>query len=307
MNNIESLVKNYLSYCSSQKRLDNKTVKAYRIDLTQFINYLGTYELTMITQDILEMYISILHQNYKPRTVKRKIASIKALFHYFEYKNLIEQNPFNKLHIKFREPIILPKIIPLHTMEYLLKTIYNQQNNAKTSYQRRAAIRDSAVCEMLFATGIRISELCSLSVLDVNLYEGIILVHGKGSKERRLQLGNVDVIEALKRYKTEFLTEIQNCQNFFVNQSGRPLSDQAVRRMIAKYSNLAAIDLHITPHMFRHTFATCLLEADVDIRYIQEMLGHSSINITEIYTHVAVSKQRDILTAKHPRKDFHIS
>lgn len=307
MNNIESLVKNYLSYCSSQKRLDSKTVKAYRIDLTQFINYLSTYELTMITQDILEMYISILHQNYKPRTVKRKIASIKALFHYFEYKNLIEQNPFNKLHIKFREPIILPKIIPLHTMEYLLKTIYNQQNNAKTSYQRRAAIRDSAVCEMLFATGIRISELCSLSVLDVNLYEGIILVHGKGSKERRLQLGNVDVIEALKRYKTEFLTEIQNCQNFFVNQSGRPLSDQAVRRMIAKYSNLAAIDLHITPHMFRHTFATCLLEADVDIRYIQEMLGHSSINITEIYTHVAVSKQRDILTAKHPRKDFHIS
>lgn len=307
MNNIESLVKNYLSYCSSQKRLDSKTVKAYRIDLTQFINYLGTYELNMITQDILEMYISILHQNYKPRTVKRKIASIKALFHYFEYKNLIEQNPFNKLHIKFREPIILPKIIPLHTMEYLLKTIYNQQNNAKTSYQRRAAIRDSAVCEMLFATGIRISELCSLSVLDVNLYEGIILVHGKGSKERRLQLGNVDVIEALKRYKTEFLTEIQNCQNFFVNQSGRPLSDQAVRRMIAKYSNLAAIDLHITPHMFRHTFATCLLEADVDIRYIQEMLGHSSINITEIYTHVAVSKQRDILTAKHPRKDFHIS
>lgn len=307
MNNIESLVKNYLSYCSSQKRLDSKTVKAYRIDLTQFINYLGTYELNMITQDILEMYISILHQNYKPRTVKRKIASIKALFHYFEYKNLIEQNPFNKLHIKFREPVILPKIIPLHTMEYLLKTIYNQQNNAKTSYQKRAAIRDSAVCEMLFATGIRISELCSLSVLDVNLYEGIILVHGKGSKERRLQLGNVDVIEALKRYKTEFLTEIQNCQNFFVNQSGRPLSDQAVRRMIAKYSNLAAIDLHITPHMFRHTFATCLLEADVDIRYIQEMLGHSSINITEIYTHVAVSKQRDILTAKHPRKDFHIS
>lgn len=307
MNNIESLVKNYLSYCSSQKRLDSKTVKAYRIDLTQFINYLGTYELTMITQDILEMYISILHQNYKPRTVKRKIASIKALFHYFEYKNLIEQNPFNKLHIKFREPVILPKIIPLHTMEYLLKTIYNQQNNAKTAYQRRAAIRDSAICEMLFATGIRISELCSLSVLDVNLYEGIILVHGKGSKERRLQLGNVDVIEALRRYKTEFLTEIQNCQNFFVNQSGRPLSDQAVRRMITKYSNLAAIDLHITPHMFRHTFATCLLEADVDIRYIQEMLGHSSINITEIYTHVAVSKQRDILISKHPRKDFHIS
>ena len=102
------------------------------------------------------------------------------------------------------------------------------------------------------------------------------------------------------------MNEIQRCNYFFVNQSGRPLSDQAVRRMINKYTSLAAIELHITPHMFRHTFATSLLEADVDIRYIQEMLGHSSINITEIYTHVAMSKQRDILTTKHPRKDFHI-
>ena len=92
----------------------------------------------------------------------------------------------------------------------------------------------------------------------------------------------------------------------FANQNGNPLSDQAVRRMINKYSSLAAIEMHITPHMFRHTFATCLLEADVDIRYIQEMLGHSSINITEIYTHVTVSKQRDILATKHPRTDFHI-
>ena len=91
-----------------------------------------------------------------------------------------------------------------------------------------------------------------------------------------------------------------------MNQSSRPLSDQAIRRMIQKYSSLAALELHITPHMFRHTFATSLLEADVDIRYIQEMLGHSSIHITEIYTHVAMAKQRDILTNKHPRKDFHI-
>ena len=113
-------------------------------------------------------------------------------------------------------------------------------------------------------------------------------------------------MHALKEYKKEFFTEIQNCDHFFANQSGKALSDQAVRRMINKYTTLASIDLHITPHMFRHTFATSLLEADVDIRYIQEMLGHSSINITEIYTHVTVAKQRDILTTKHPRKDFHI-
>lgn len=304
MNEMEQHITNYLDFCALQKRLDSKTIKAYRIDLTQFTNHITEAKLADITHHTLEMYISHLHQNYQPKTVKRKIASLKALFHYFEYKDFITQNPFNKVQIKFREPIILPKTIPLHTVESLLKTIYSQQTNAKTLHQRRDALRDSAVCELLFATGMRISELCSLTVNDVNLQDGTILIYGKGAKERRLQLGNADVIAALKKYKAEFSCEIESCHNFFVNQSCKPLSDQTVRRMITKYTNLAAIDLHITPHMFRHTFATSLLEADVDIRYIQEMLGHSSINITEIYTHVAVSKQRDILTTKHPRKDF---
>ncbi len=160
--------------------------------------------------------------------------------------------------------------------------------------------------ELLFATGMRISELCSLDIKSVNLYDRTILIYGKGSKERKVQIGNDDVVSILERYKTDFQTEIQSCGHFFANQNGKELSDQAVRRMINRYTSLAAIDLHITPHMFRHTFATSLLEADVDIRYIQEILGHSSINITEIYTHVAMSKQRDILTTKHPRKDFQI-
>ena len=114
------------------------------------------------------------------------------------------------------------------------------------------------------------------------------------------------MIRVLSEYKHAFLSEIQACSYFFASQGGRGLSDQSVRRMINKYTSLAAIELHITPHMFRHTFATCLLEADVDIRYIQEMLGHSSINITEIYTHVAMSKQRAILTSKHPRNSFQV-
>ena len=153
---------------------------------------------------------------------------------------------------------------------------------------------------------MRISELCTLKSEDVNLYDGTILIYGKGDKERRIQIGNDTVLSILEEYKTDFKTEIKSCNHFFANHSGKALSDQSVRRMINKYSSLAGIDLHITPHMFRHTFATSLLEADVDIRYIQEMLGHSSINVTEIYTHVAIAKQRDILTTKHPRKDFHI-
>lgn len=306
METIKTCISNYLEYCTSQKCLDEKTLKAYRIDLRQFSDQIPISNITEITSKTLEQYIARLHVQYKPKTVKRKIASVKALFHYMEYKDIIDHNPFSKILIHFREPVILPKTIPLHTVETFLSTIYKQRKNAQTSYQKRNALRDAAVAELLFATGMRISELCSLKTDDVNLYDGTILIYGKGDKERRIQIGNEAVIHILTEYKDSFHANRQSCSNFFINQSGKALSDQAVRRMINKYTSLASIDQHITPHMFRHTFATSLLEADVDIRYIQEMLGHSSINITEIYTHVTVSKQRDILATKHPRNDFHI-
>ncbi len=306
MNNLDKQISNYLEYCQYQRRLDDKSLKAYRIDLRQFSQQHIATTISNITSDMLEKYITILNKTYKPKTVKRKIASIKAFFSYLEYKDYIEKNPFNKVKTKFREPIILPKTIPLHTVETFLAIIYKQRKDANTIYQKRNALRDAAVIELLFATGLRISELCSLRKNDIDLFDQTVLVYGKGSKERRIQIGNDDVIKILKEYKKEYESEIKNCDYFFANQSGKKLSDQAVRRMINKYSSLAAINLHITPHMFRHTFATSLLEADVDIRYIQEMLGHSSINITQIYTHVAMSKQRDILINKHPRKNFHI-
>lgn len=299
-------INDYLDYCRTQKRLDEKTLKAYRIDLTQFCEQFPDMEIKNVTTAVLEKFIAELHQRYKPKTVKRKLASLKAVFHYWEYREILDKNPFNKMQIKFREPVILPKTIPLHTVEAFLSTMYRQYACAKTDYQRQNALRDIAVIELLFATGIRISELCSLKTADVNLLDKTILIYGKGSKERRVQLGNDDVISVLVKYKKTYEKQMLVCGRFFVNQSGRPLSDQSIRRMINKYGALAAIEQHITPHMFRHTFATSLLEADVDIRYIQEILGHSSINITEIYTHVAMAKQRDILVSKHPRKNFHI-
>ena len=305
MDNLQTQITSYLEYCLTQKRLDEKTIKAYKIDLFQFSDGISTTSLLEITPSILENYIKKLHEKYKPKSVKRKIASIKAFFHYLEYRNIIIQNPFNKIQIHFREPVILPKTIPLYIVEKFLSTIYSQRSNAKTDYQKRNALRDAAVAELLFSTGIRISELCNLKNNDVNLIDGIILIYGKGSKERLLQIGNSSVLDILMEYKNNFYQEILQCDHFFTSQSGKPLSDQSVRRMINKYSSIASIDLHITPHMFRHTFATSLLEADVDIRYIQEMLGHSAINITEIYTHVAVAKQKDILANKHPRKNFH--
>lgn len=301
MKNLEMNVRSYLEYCEMQKRLNEKTLKAYRIDLRQFLEEIVCNEITV---DLLEEYIGKLHERFKPKTVKRKIASLKAFFHYLEYKEMIDRNPFNKIQLHFREPVILPKTIPLGIVEKFLGTIYREMDNARTVYQKRNALRDVAVVELLFATGMRISELCMLKNGDVNLEDGVVLIYGKGSKERRLQIGNQEVITILKKYKNDFRDEIVRCGYFFVNQSSNVLSDQAVRRMINKYATMAAIELHITPHMFRHTFATALLEADVDIRYIQEMLGHSSITITEIYTHVATSKQKGYSCCKTSKKEF---
>jgi integrase/recombinase XerD len=304
MNNLQTFFEEYIAFCQYQKRLDRKTLNAYKTDLKQFSQQLHSISIEAVTPDMLENYISHLHQSYKPKTVKRKIASLKAFFHYLEYKEIIDRNPFNKIHVKFREPVILPKTIPLHLMELLFTTMYQQHVIATTPYQKRKTLRDIAVVETLFSTGIRISELCSLKETDVNLHDGSILILGKGSKERLIQIGNTDVLQLLMKYKNVFYQEIGKANHFFVNPNSSPLSDQSVRRMLKKYAAIAGIDLHITPHMFRHTFATSLLEADVDIRYIQEMLGHSSINVTEIYTHVALSKQKDILQNKHPRQKF---
>ena len=302
----QSHLSNYLAYCTAQKKLDSKTIKSYMIDLYQFLCFIEDTEIEELSIPILESYISSLHAHYKPKTVKRKIASTKAFFHYLEYKEILEKNPFDKLHIRFREPILLPKTIPLHSIESILATIYHEHQTARTPYQRRNALRDAAVIEFLFATGIRISELCNLTPNEVNLNEGSILIYGKGSKERRIHIGNEDVLNILKEYEKKYHKEIVSCNHFFASQSGKPLSDQSVRRMINKYTSVASIDQHITPHMFRHSFATYLIEEGVDVSCVQQILGHSSIKTTQIYIHIAAKKQAEILKELHPRNNMKI-
>ena len=300
MNNLNSYIAEYIEYCQYRKHLDTKTIKAYLIDLKQY--YFFSSELPIcLSKETLDQYITTLHKQYKPRTVKRKIASIKAFFHYLEYRELIPENPFLKLDIRFREAKLLPKTIPFHSIQTFLSTLYTQKENAKSEYQLRCCIRDIAVIELLFATGMRISELCSLKPSDIDMKSHTILIFGKGAKERILQIENPEVISAITLYQETFKDDIAFCGYYFVNRLRHKLSDQSVRFMINRYVKIAEINQHITPHMFRHSFATLLLEQDVDIRYIQKMLGHSSISTTEIYTHVSNTKQKDILINKHPR------
>ena len=287
--------------CANQKKLTYKTIDAYRNDIHQFFKNTDYRNLDYFVSSDIENYSSYLIKQFRPKTVKRKLASIRTFFHFLARKKVISKNPFYDALLKFREPIELPKTIPLHYIKTFLKTIYIEMNTAATPYRRRNALRDASICELLFCTGIRVSELCSIEPDDIDLEAGTILIHGKGAKERLLQIGSTPVVTLLCKYRDSYKKEIEHCNHFFANQSGNPFNDQAVRRMINHYTELAGIEKHITPHMFRHTFATSLLDADVDIRYIQEMLGHSSIHTTEIYTHVSLAKQKDILTSRHPR------
>lgn len=303
---LHTLIEKYLIYCELQKGLNPKTIKAYRIDLSQFESY-AKEQKDGSSKELICSYLESLYSKYKPKSIKRKLATLKAFYEYLTYEEIIEDNPFSKIHLKIKEPIILPRTIPEKTLTKILNAAYQTLDECKTVYSERCAIRDIAVLELLFATGLRVSELCNLKADDVDLSDSYIKTFGKGSKERIIQICTPDVLTALKQYKKCFKAEIDNTGYFFVNRLSNRLSDQSVRFMINKYANQISSTVHVTPHMFRHTFATMLLESDVDIRYIQQILGHSSITTTEIYTHVSTAKQKQILKRKHPRQKLNVN
>ncbi|MDR2942623.1 MAG: tyrosine-type recombinase/integrase [Treponema sp.] len=296
---LKEAIADYLAHCEYQKKLSVKSIKAYTIDLKQLKQYAISENIPAKTE--ITAYIVHLHKTYSPRTAKRKIASIRAFLNYLEFEEIISENPIKKIKTKFQIPQVLPRTISLVTIENILRAAYQELKQAQTIYATSTALRNAAMLELLFATGLRVSELCSLNTDYIDLENGKILIMGKGSKERVLQIGNQEVLSILRRYAGENAKHIRETGCFFVNRLSSRISEQSVRFLIKRLCVKADIDQNITPHMFRHSFATLLLEEDVDIRYIQRMLGHSSILTTQIYTQVTVEKQRQILTTKHPR------
>lgn len=303
MIDLQKELTNYLIYCKKQKNLSEHTLKAYRIDLTQFL-FFG--EKQNIEKESLKCYICYLQEKFKPKTIRRKIASLKAFVHYLYCNDIIDSNPFDKIYTNFKEPIRLPRTIPTHIIQQLIKALYANINSASTLYQRNIAVRNAAVVEILFATGARISEICSLRLNDLDFNAHTVKIFGKGAKERIIQIENGDVLYILNRYRKLFLNDINRNGFFFLNNRKSQLSEQSVRIILKNLEKQINSDIHITPHMFRHSVATLLLEEDVDIRYIQRILGHSSITTTQIYTHVTSSKQKEILRTKHPRNKIGI-
>lgn len=298
---LSDFISQYLEAAQYERKLSPDTLKAYRIDLRQFSEFVGG---EWPDKELLSRYIKYLNSNFAPRSVKRKLASIRAFYHELEFNDMILENPFQKLHIRIQTPQQLPRVIPEQVIQDLLKSAYGAYSTG-----RREVLRDIVVLELLFSTGLRVSELCALS-RDTFLLDGSslrLLVNGKGRRERVLQITTPEIIKVVRNYCQEFSYEIEIYGAILYNCQNRPLSPQSVRRIIQKYLDTIGSTYHITPHMFRHTFATSLLEAGLDIRYIQSLLGHSSISTTQIYTHVSARQQTILLAEKHPRGQMSFS
>lgn len=299
---LEDKLAAYLEYCEYRKELDRKTLKVYRIDLRQYFEYICVDEPD---KEKIEEYVTHLHKSYKQKTVKRKIASIKAFYNYLEETEIIAESPFRKIKVKFKETVTLPRIIPREEIEKLLNHMYQCLNeNDKAS--RKFMLRDVAVIEVFFATGARVYEISNIRDDSINLNTGLIRLMGKGGKERYVQISNTSILEVLKKYYDENEQSIKKSGYFFVNNRESRYTEQSIRLMLKKYTKQAGIERNITPHMFRHSFATYLIEEGVDVSCVQQILGHSSIKTTQIYIHIAAKKQAEILKELHPRNNMKI-
>jgi integrase/recombinase XerD len=309
MSTLKMAVKDLLLHCQFEKSLSPKTLKAYQTDLVQFESFLisNNYEtdIDKISKNELREYL-VSMSHLKGKSVKRKVASLKVLFNYLEYEDRLLINPLRKMRINIKDTRKIPMVMDIKEILRIYKVAYNSKFQFKDtgSYSYSEALRNIVVIELLFSTGARVSEIADLKETAVNLNTGIITIKGKGNKERIIQVCNSEAIAILKEYYKVFKSKINAGGNFLVNRFNKKLSDQSIRNVVKKLALEAGILRRVTPHLFRHSFATLLLEKEVDIKYIQALLGHSSIMTTQIYTHVNRVKQRQILKTKHPRKDF---
>lgn len=224
------------------------------------------------------------------------------MLNYYEYENEWYNNPMRKMKIRMREPIRLPTVMNIEEVKSLFNIVYKQQRNCKQeTFSYHMATRNIAIVELLFASGMRVSELCDLRLCDIDMKQGCVRIIGKGNKERIVDISQKATLTAIK----EWIKEQGPCDSqypLFVNRLHNKLSTQSVRLLIKNLVSLTQIKKKITPHTFRHTYATLLLEEGVDITYIQHLLGHSSVVTTQIYTHVNLQKQHELLSKKHPRR-----
>lgn len=302
MSTYANISQSFLNYCRNERRMSQHTVRAYRLDLDRFGEFLAAHHQSVALADISKEHLRTYQQllaHLKPRSVSRRMAALRSLFYYVENEKLIAVSPFEGLRLRIRIGRSLPRTLGHKTVERVFRTLYNRPATTAVATLRKQ--RDIAVVELLFGAGLRVGEISNLSSERIDLDSESIRVDGKGARERLVPIVSGELKTALSEYAQCRSTSDPQSLRFFVNQKGgRRLSEDAIRRTVHRLARAAGVG-RVTPHMFRHTFATLLLDRGVDLRVIQRLLGHSSIVTTTIYAQVSERSQRKVMTSANPR------
>lgn len=294
-------INNYLGFLQLEKGFSSNTTGAYQNDLTQFYNFVSSQlgvklgGWSDVGKDLVISFIlDLKERNYAPATVARRVAAVKSFFHFLLSEGMVTADPSENLESP-KVGRTLPKALSVQEVDDLLE----QPGKSFTP----EAKRDKAMLELLYATGMRVTELVSLDIDDVNLSLGYARCLGKGSKERIIPVGE-QALFAVRDYLKEarpMMLRYADDKALFLNHRGERLTRQGFWLIIKGYAKRANISADITPHTLRHSFATHMLTGGADLRSVQELLGHANISTTQIYTHVTKERVRQVYEGAHPR------
>ncbi len=291
---MEIKIQDFLNYLRSECGMSENTINSYNLDLLQFTKFLNSkhiYDFKSISYVEIELYVKYLYSlKLKPSSISRKISTIRNFFAFLFNEDYIQENPSREISLPKKRKL-LPKILFPEEINLLTSQI---------SIGNKLELRNRVMVELLSATGMRVSELLNLKVEDINLERKYLICKGKGEKKRVIPF-NEATKKWLEKYISEYKKEISNSKYLFFNSRGEKLTRQRFWEIIKALKKKTGLKKQVSPHVFRHSFATRLLEGGADLRSVQEMLGHSSITITQLYTHMSLDKMRKVYDETHPR------
>lgn len=283
----------FIDYLKNERNYSNNTILSYENDLNEFINLYEEDILTLKYKDISKYLKHVYDKNYNRNTISRKLSAIKSFYNYFKKEGIIKQSPVNNISYP-KKALTLPKFLQYSELE----TLFSIPDINDAFGQR-----DRLILELLYATGLRVSELVNIKLDDIDINNSEIRVLGKGSVERVVYFGEYakDIMELYIRDGREKLLKGRVSEYLFINNKFNKLTDRGVRFILDKILEKTSIKVKISPHSLRHTFATHLLNEGADLKVVQELLGHKNLSTTSIYTHVSNEKLRDVYYKSHPR------
>ena len=311
---INTHVNKFINFLINIKNFSNFTVKNYYSDIVQFIKIVFKNNISIdwnIISDIhIKKYIFECQRlNCSKRSINRKLSSLKSFYNYMVSENFVKNNPFI-FRSCYKIPKLLPKYLSINKINELFNSISlywndNKINKFKNNLLKRNFFlkRDIAILEMIYGCGARVGEIISLNMMDINIREGMVKLYGKNKKERLCPI-TLHVIDILKDYfciREKFITNFTSLSPIFITEYGNSITTKCIQRLFRKYADKIGISREITPHKLRHSFATHLLNAGADLRSIQELLGHTSLSVTQIYTHVTTNYMKEVYNKTHPR------